>query len=128
VAKRVRGSHSTHRPGGHVPVRQQKPPAATASPSSNDATWDDGIDQAIDSYVLETTEVTIEDPVAPAAAPSRARKRVTVKQDSLQARVAAENVYVREDLRRIATVSGILLASLAVAWFLFVVLDLLGLY
>jgi hypothetical protein len=109
-------------------VRQQKPPTATSSPSSTNATWDDGIDQAIDSYVLETTEVTIEDPVAPAAAPSRARKRVTVKQDSLQARVAAENVYVREDLRRIATVSGILLASLAVAWFLFVVLDLLGLY
>jgi hypothetical protein len=128
VAKRVRGSHSTHRPGGHVPVRQQKPPATAPSPTSADANWDDGIDQAIDSYVLETTEVTIEDPVAPAAAPSRARKRVTVKQDSLQARVAAENVYVREDLRRIAVVSGILLASLAVAWLLFVVLDLLGLY
>ncbi len=51
-----------------------------------------------------------------------------MKQDSLQARVAAENVYVREDLRRIATVSGILVAGLAVAWFLFVILDLFGLY
>jgi hypothetical protein len=35
---------------------------------------------------------------------------------------------VREDLRRIAVVSAILIGGLAVAWFLFVVLDLLGLY
>ncbi len=130
MAKRVRGSHSTHRPGGQVPVRQQKPPATTttASSTSANAAWDADIDQAIDSVILETTEVTIEDPVAPTPAPGRARKRVTVKSDSLQARVAAENIYVREDLRRIAVVSAILVAGLAVAWVLIVMLDLLGLY
>ena len=130
MAKRVRGSHSTHRPGGHVPAREQKPlatPTIASSTSANPA-WDSDIDQAIDSVILETTEVTIEDPVVPAQATVRARKRVTVKADSLQARVAAENVYVREDLRRIAVVSAILVAGLAVAWVLIVLLDLLGLY
>ncbi len=129
MAKRVRGSHSTHRPGGQVPTRPQKPSTASAAISaSGDVATDAAIGQAIDSVVLETTEVTIADPVAPALTPSRARKRVTVKQDSLQARVAAENVYVREDLRRIAVVSGILITGLAVAWVLFVLLDLFGLY
>ena len=130
MAKRVRGSHSTHRPGGHVPAREQKPPATptAASSTSANAGWDADIDQAIDSVILETTEVTIEDPVAPTPATVRTRKRVTVKTDSLQARVAAENIYVREDLRRIAVVSAILVAGLAVAWVLIVFLDLLGLY
>ena len=130
MAKRVRGSHSTHRPGGQAPTRPQKPTTASAvSSASGDVASAADIDQAIDSVVLETTEVTIADPVAPAPwRQSRARKRVTVKADSLQARVAAENVYVREDLRRIAVVSGILIAGLAVAWVLFVLLDLLGLY
>jgi hypothetical protein len=130
VAKRVRGSHSTHRPGGHATVRPPKPPATgvTAAPTAPGASWDAGIDEAIDSLVMETTEVTIEDPVAPERPSPRARRRVSVKADSLEARVAAENVYVREDLRRIAVVSAILIGGLAVAWFLFVVLDLLGLY
>ncbi len=127
MAKRVRGSHSTHRPGGQAPTRPQKPATATSS-SWDDAASDASIEQAIDSVVLETTEVTIADPVAPTLMPSRARKRFTVKQDSLQARVAAENIYVREDLRRIAVVSGILIAGLAVSWVLFVLLDLFGLY
>ena len=35
---------------------------------------------------------------------------------------------MREDLRRIAVVSAILVAGLAVAWVLIVFLDLLGLY
>jgi hypothetical protein len=130
VAKRVRGSHSTHRPGGQVPVRPQKPPATSTAASSAPASaaWDADIDQAIDSVILETTEVTIEDPVVPVQPAGRARKRVTVKSDSLQARVAAENVYVREDLRRIAVVSAILVAGLAVAWIFIVLLDVLGLY
>jgi hypothetical protein len=129
VAKRVRGSHSTHRPGGQAPTRPQRPPTASAVTSaSGDVATADGIGLAIDSVVLETTEVTIADPVAPALTSSRARKRFTVKQDSLQARVAAENIYVREDLRRIAVVSGILISGLAVAWVLFVLLDLFGLY
>jgi hypothetical protein len=130
VAKRVRGSQSTHRPGGVVAPRSQRPPATSgaASTTTVDTTWDPGIDQAIDSVVMESTQVTIADPVAPDPTSARARKRVTVKSDSLQARVAAENVYVREDLRRIAVVTGVLVSGLAVAWVLFVPLNLLGLY
>ncbi len=130
MAKRVRGSHSTHRPGGHPPVRSTRPstatPETTAYPTS--PAWDADIDSAIDSVVVETTEVTIADPVAPMPPTARARRRVAVKADSLEARVAAENVYVREDLRRIAVVTGILIAGLAVCWVLFVLLDLLDLY
>jgi hypothetical protein len=42
--------------------------------------------------------------------------------------MAAEDVYVREDLRRILVVSGVLFAALALAWFVFVFLDVLDLY
>jgi hypothetical protein len=130
VAKRVRGSHSTHRPGGLAPTRSPRP-AGSPSLSGGTApspTWDADIDGAIDSLVVETTEVTIADPIAPSTPSGRPRRRTAIKADSLEARVAAENVYVREDLRRIAVVTGILLAGLAIAWVLFVALDLLGLY
>jgi hypothetical protein len=85
------------------------------------------IDAAIDSVFLEETSLTIEEPVA--AAPSaRPRRGAKVRADSLQARMAAEDVYVREDLRRILVVSGVLFAALALAWFVFVFLDVLDLY
>lgn len=130
MAKRVRGSHSTHRPGGLAPVRSTRPatnaPGTPGTPIST--AWDADIDGAIDSVIVETTEVTIADPVAPLPSSAKSRRRVTVKADSLEARVAAENVYVREDLRRIAVVTGILVAGLAVCWVLFVLLDLLDLY
>lgn len=130
MAKRVRGSHSTHRPGGLAPVKPIRP--AGSAPGAGTATtpsaWEPIADSTIDSLVVETTEVTIQEPMAPVPATGRARKRTTVKADSLQARVAAENVYVREDLRRIAVVTAILVAGLAVAWVFFVVLNVLGLY
>ncbi len=130
MAKRVRGSHSTHRPGGLAPTRPARPAGSPSLPGSAapSPTWDADIDGAIDSLVVETTEVTIADPIAPSTPSSRVRRRTALKADSLEARVAAENIYVREDLRRIAVVTGILLAGLALAWVLFVALDLLGLY
>lgn len=130
MAKRVRGSHSTHRPGGFAPVRQPRPTTTSGTAPLAPLTpgWGTDIDDAMDPFVVETTEVTIADPVAPTQVAARSRRRVTVKADSLEARVAAENVYVREDLRRIAVVTGILVAALAVCWVLFVLLDLLDLY
>jgi hypothetical protein len=90
--------------------------------------WDADLDEAIDIVLLEGTAITIEDP-APSSPQARAHpKRVKVRADSLEARVAAEDVYVREDLRRIAVVSVILVASLLVAWVVFAVLDVLELY
>jgi hypothetical protein len=130
VAKRVRGSHSTHRPGGHAPVRSTRPAGAapTVGSAVTPSAWAPTADSPLDPFVMETTEVTFQEPMPPTPATSRARRRTTVKADSLQARVAAENVYVREDLRRIAVVTAILVAGLAVAWVLFVVLNVLGLY
>ena len=129
MAKRVRGSQSTHRPGGTAPARPAKPTtAAAASSATGSATWDTGIDAAIDAVVMESTEVTLGEPVAAPASTAKVRRRVAPRTDSLQARVDAENVYVLADLKRIAVVTGVLLVTLAVAWVLFVALDLLGLY
>jgi hypothetical protein len=86
------------------------------------------IDAAIDDVLYEETELTIAEPATPSVPVGRPRRAVKVRQDSLQARIAAENVYVRDDLRRIAVVSAILFAALAAAWFVFVFLDVLGLY
>jgi len=71
--------------------------------------------------------------VIPAAAPpeskrTRRARRAKTRPDDLAARAAAENGWVREDLRRIWIVSAILMAALAVSWVLFVALDVLGLY
>jgi hypothetical protein len=130
VAKRVRGSRSAHRPGGQGPARVRRAGDAAAPTTGNRpaVTPQADIDEAIESVMLETTEITIEesDPVESQARPPR--RGVKVKADSLQARVAAENVYVREDLRRIGTITLILLGALVIAWVLFVVLDLLELY
>jgi hypothetical protein len=46
----------------------------------------------------------------------------------LTSRAAAEDAFVREDLRRIGAVSFILIIGLALAWVLFYAMDLLGLY
>jgi hypothetical protein len=132
VAKRVRGSQSTHRSGGHAQTRPQKPavapPPAAAKGTTPPSTWDADIDGAIGSVAMQTAEVRMADPAVAQTPGSRPRRRTAMKADSLEARVAAENIYVLEDLRRIAVVTAILLVSLAVAWVLFVPLNLLGLY
>jgi hypothetical protein len=69
--------------------------------------------------------------VAPAVEPKRtrrARQRAKSRPDDLAARAVAEDAWVRADLRRIALVSVVLLAGLAVAWVAFVLLDVLSLY
>ena len=81
----------------------------------------------MDLIVLEETAITVDERMAPSPQ-VRAPRRVKVRADSLEARVAAEDVYVREDLRRIAVVSSILIASLLVAWVVLVLLDVFGLY
>jgi hypothetical protein len=58
----------------------------------------------------------------------RARRSARSRPDDLAARAAAEDVWVRADLRRIGIISAVLLAGLAVAWVIFVLLDVLGLY
>ncbi len=83
-----------------------------------------------DAMVAEYTEVSAEQ-AAPAAGGRRtrqARRRAKSRPDDLAARAAAEDVWVRADLRRIGVVSAILVAGLAVAWVVFVMLDVLGLY
>jgi hypothetical protein len=56
------------------------------------------------------------------------RKTGRKSQDELAARSAAENVWVREDLRRIGIVSVILIVALAVFFIVFGVVDVLNLY
>jgi hypothetical protein len=129
MAKRIRGSRSAHRPGGQAPARTRRSPdsVSTAAATGFRDDWDEGIEEAIDIVVLEEAAISFDERAAPVAH-SRPVKRVKVKADSLDARVAAEDVYVREDLRRIAVVSAILIVSLIAAWVVFVPLDVLGLY
>ena len=58
----------------------------------------------------------------------RERRRPKQRTDDLTSRAAAENVWVREDLRRIGIVSVVLLVALAVCWVIFGMLDVLSLY
>lgn len=146
MAKRVRASRSAHRPGGQGPSRSRKtsdtptPATAPVLSAAPEAAIDDAL-MAVETEPAEVeyAELTLDEQPAPAAPPPsttkgaarrarRARQAAKTKADSLEARVAAENVYVRQDLRRIASVSGILFIGLAVAWVLFVAVDLLSLY
>jgi hypothetical protein len=75
------------------------------------------------------TAETVEEPPTGRRARRRARGRSSKKgQADLAARSAAEDVWVREDLRRIGVISALLIAGLAVAYVVFGVVDVLGLY
>jgi len=130
VAKRVRGSRSSHRPGGQGPSRTKKASDDTASPTADvsETSADVDIDAAVDAADMEITEIAIEEPAPTAPRARRARRGTKIKADSLVARATAENVYVREDLRRIGIVSATLLSGLLIAWLLLAPMDLLGLY
>ena len=135
MAKRVRGSQSTHKPGGQGPSRTKKTssdPQDAATATEADIVATDGtvdIDGAMDSVVMQTTELAIEEPVAAAPTPRRRTRRgAKAKADSLESRAAAEDVYVHADLRRIGIVSGMLFVALIVAWLLVVPMNVLGLY
>ena len=127
MAKRVR-SRSAHLPGGQGPSRTKKSSEddATTTSAASEATTD--IDSAVETVESTYTEISV-DEAAPATTKRRRTRRPSkVKADSLEARVAAENVYVREDLRRIGVVSVVLIVGLAAAWVLFYAMDLLSLY
>lgn len=123
MAKRVRGQRASHRIGGQAPQRRAS--EATASRTLTPPVAPD-LDAAIDS-VFYDAELTIQEP-ATTVVPTKPRRGARIKVDSLDARVAAENIYVRDDLRRILFVSIVLFGALAVCWFLFVFLNVLGLY
>jgi hypothetical protein len=78
--------------------------------------------------------VTTTTPQPEQAAPGRrAQRRVRGRsgrksRDELSARAAAEDAWVRADLRRIAFVSVVLLAMLAIAYLVLGVVDVLGWY
>ena len=132
VARRARTSRSSHRPGGQGPDRSRKAAdaPATASQEPVGPTAEAAIDAAIDSLDSQYPPVSMA-VAAPLAEPKqtrRARRSGRSRPDDLAAHAAAEDVWVREDLRRIGVVSLILLASLAVAWVVFVLLDVLNLY
>lgn len=126
MAKRVR-SRSTHRPGGQGPSRTKKSgedtslDAETVEPTAD-------IDGALETVESSYTEIAIDESAPGPRKSRRARRSMRSRSDSLEGRVSAENVYVRQDLRRIGVVSVVLLVMLAVAWVLFFAMDLLGLY
>ncbi len=128
VAKRVRGKGSSYRPGGQGPSRSKE------SQSSESVVTADPIDIAIDSAVepvpveVDTAEISVAAPAAVARKPKAARRSARAKAESLEGRAAAEETWVRTDLRRIAIISALMVAGLAVAWVLFVALNLAGLY
>jgi len=128
VAKRVRGQRASHRIGGQA--APQRRPGESGSTRSATPPYPTDVDAAIDDVLYDTaydTELTIEEPATTAVA-TKPRRTVRVKADSLDARIAAESVYVREDLRRILFVSVVLFAALAICWFVFVFLNVLDLY
>ena len=137
MAKRVRGSRSTHRPGGQGPSRAKRASDEEMLPA--DGVSPDADENGIVSAAGEPDAVYAESPpsqsvaavatAAPATTGSRrARRRSKSRPDDLASRATAETVWVREDLRRIGVVSVILVATLAISWVVFVFLDVLGLY
>lgn len=140
MAKRVRGSRSAHRPGGQGPSRAKKTSddAALAPDDVTPASPDELVTDADYSEVdvdevavaaLAAATTTKEPEPEQARTPRRGRRRARKQRSSdLPARVAAENVWVREDLRRIGLVSVVMLAGLAVTWVFFGLLDVLSLY
>jgi hypothetical protein len=140
VAKRTRANRSAHRPGGQGPNRAKKSSGVEAESSeAQDPATSAAEDVGADYSEIEGDETAVA-AVAATATPEatetkgtrrqrRARRRTGKKsQDDLASRAAAENVWVREDLRRIGVVSVILVAALAVAWVVFGVMDVLNLY
>lgn len=86
------------------------------------------IDAAVDAVSQQTGELTISASTPATSAARRSRRGAKARPDSLQAQAAAEDAYIREDLRRIAKITGSLVIGLLIAWVLFVPMNLLGLY
>ena len=140
MAKRARASRSAHRPGGQGPSRSRKTEDAPVGPAGP---GEDAVSVgAAEAAAAGAPDAVIEgagaadaivggtiQPATPAESKrTRRARRAKTRPDDLAARAAAENGWVREDLRRIWVVSAILMAALAVSWVLFVALDVLNLY
>lgn len=128
MAKRQRGSRSAHRPGGYGPTRA--PRSATGTRPA-DAAGIAAVPAASPAAASPARPSTPSPAVAASASrstPPKARVRTRQRGDTLAARVAAEESWISDDLRRIAIISGALVLSLLLAWFLLVVLNLSGLY
>lgn len=145
MAKRTRASRSAHRPGGQGPTRAKKSSdGETSSAVPSEAEVTDAEEIGATYSEVEVDEIAASAIAAAMATPAtedpepipgrrslrRARGRTSKKRghDALAARAAAEDVWVREDLRRIAVVSLILVVGLGLAYIVFVVIDVLGLY
>ena len=140
MAKRARASRSAHRPGGQGPSRSRKTEDAPVSPvePSEDAVSVGAAGATAagaPGEVIEgdqPTEAIVANAIQPATLPeskrTRRARRAKTRPDDLAARAAAENAWVREDLRRIGIVSAILMVALAMSWVVFVALDVLNLY
>ena len=145
MAKRTRASRSAHRPGGQGPTRTKKSSdgeTSSAVPSEAEVTDAEEIGATYSEVEVDeiaasaiaaatATQATEEpEPIPGRRSLRRAQGRTSKKRghDALAARAAAEDVWVREDLRRIAVVSLILVVGLGLAYIVFVVIDVLGLY
>lgn len=140
MAKRARASRSAHRPGGQGPSRNRKTEDAPVSPvgSSEDAvgvgatqtpaTGAPGEVMAGDLPTEAIVEGAIQSATPPESRRTRRARRAKTRPDDLAARAAAENAWVRADLRRIWVVSAILMVALALSWVVFVAVDVLSLY
>jgi hypothetical protein len=142
VAKRTRGSRSARRPGGQGPSRTKRASDAESSLEAPAETEFNSAEEIGATYA----EVEVDEVAAAAVAAStsarpteeqpvgrRSRQRVQGRsgkkaREDLTARAAAEDAWVRADLRRIGIVSAVLVAALAVAYVVFGVMDVLGLY
>ena len=143
MAKRTRASRSAHRPGGQGPTRTKKTSEAETSPATSPEA-DVGTAEDIGRQLLggggrrgrrcrrrRQRDHTGQRRAAPRAVapagehedepPRRARA-------DLASRATSEDVWVRADLRRIAVVSVILVAALALAYVVFGIVDVLNLY
>jgi hypothetical protein len=127
VAKRVRGNRSAaYKPGGQGPSRSKEPESSDAASSSVDVNA--AIDDVASDTVLETTEIAIEEAAPTPRKRKTARRSARAKSESLAGRAAAEESWVREDLRNIGIITAILVVGLIVAWIAFVPLNLANLY
>lgn len=126
MAKRVRGKRSAYRPGGQGPSRTRETESAERDVRSPD------IDAIIDASGEPIEVAPSETPVAAPAVSSRkaktARRSARARAESLEGRAAAEESWVRADLRSITLISVALIVALAIAWVLFVAMDVASLY
>ena len=132
MSKRSRGSARVHRrPGARPPTNRPagfRPARPRPVDESTALAPIDQESQALDEAIA-AEEMAAERPAANARQAVRttgARQRA--KPGSLlAARAATEYVYVGQDLRRIAVVSVVLLATMIAAWLLIVVLQVIPL-